>query len=395
MGAAWVGRAVVLVAFVLGVAPSVAVGAGWSVVPGPSPPGLSTGALSGVSCVSPQACTAVGASTAQVGPANEVTLAERWDGTSWRIEPTPNPAAARSELSSVSCGSATECVAVGSYTNSTGDQFVLAEQWNGTRWTIEPTPAPAQGQDELSSVSCVSATACTAVGYSGGSVLAEGWNGTRWTIEPTQGSGFGNAAFSGVSCTSPTACTAVGQSNGNPVAVAARWNGNAWAIQPTPGPAKTQASSFSSVSCSSASACTAVGYYNPQGGGDFSLAEGWNGKSWTVEPTPTTARGASPDLAGISCSTAIACTAVGPYTSGDATSHVTWAERWNGTRLDGPVHSEPAGRRWKRPCRRVVHGCRVHRGRPARLPGRPGYVVDERGAGGAVELNGLGDPADT
>ena len=36
--------------------------------------------------------------------------------------------------------------------------------WDGTRWTIVPTPSP--GSDPvLTGISCVSAAACTAAGY--------------------------------------------------------------------------------------------------------------------------------------------------------------------------------------------------------------------------------------
>ncbi len=338
MRAALIGRVVVLVAGVMGIVPGVSFGAGWSVVPSPNPPGPSNGALSGVSCTAPAACTAVGMSTNGAGPPFGVTLAERWDGTRWRIEPTPAPSAVRSELSSVSCGSAAACTAVGSYTNGSGVQFVLAEGWNGSRWTIQPTPALAG--DYLSSVSCVSATTCMAVGQSNGSVLAEAWNGTRWTIVPTPASVFVNAGLSGVSCTAATACTAVGYT-GNRL-LAARWNGKTWAIQPTLNPAKTQASSFSSVSCSSVAACTAVGSSNPDSGGYLTLAEGWNGKRWAIEPIPSPAETPLPIPSGISCASANACTAVGPESS-DANGQVTWAERWNGARWAIQSTPTPSG----------------------------------------------------
>jgi hypothetical protein len=41
-------------------------------------------------------------------------------------------------LASVSCASATACVTVGSNQAAT-----MAERWNGATWTIQPTPNPA------------------------------------------------------------------------------------------------------------------------------------------------------------------------------------------------------------------------------------------------------------
>ncbi len=44
-------------------------------------------------------------------------LAEGWDGTKWAVQTTPNPTGASgdSDLSGISCASATACMAVGAY----------------------------------------------------------------------------------------------------------------------------------------------------------------------------------------------------------------------------------------------------------------------------------------
>ena len=110
MRGAWVVRLVVILG-VLSVMPATAFGAGWSVVPSPNPQ-VPQGSLSGVSCTSASACTAVGDYTNTTG--TRVTLAERWNGTSWTIQSTPNPTGAKgSSLSGVSCTSASACTAVG------------------------------------------------------------------------------------------------------------------------------------------------------------------------------------------------------------------------------------------------------------------------------------------
>jgi hypothetical protein len=53
--------------------------AGWSVQRTPDPKGAKTSTLSSVSCARSNACTAVGVTGR--GP-----LAERWNGTSWKIQ---------------------------------------------------------------------------------------------------------------------------------------------------------------------------------------------------------------------------------------------------------------------------------------------------------------------
>ena len=195
-------------------------------------------------------------------------------GSAWKVEPTPNQnraSAGINELSAVSCTSGRACTAVGSHAASlSSPSFTLAERWNGSRWRIQHTILPKGAESSgFSGVSCVSATACTAVGSafhkaaSRSVNLAEAWNGTSWRVQaiPTpKGSTGGD--LSAVSCTSRSACTAVGfydNAAGHVLAVAERWNGKAWRIQALPRPAKV--TQFSAVSCSAARACTAAGYY--------------------------------------------------------------------------------------------------------------------------------------
>ena len=168
----------------------------------------------------------------------------------------------------------------------------LVEAWNGTTWAIQPagrsfsTPFNA-----LYGVSCRSATACIAVGtsYHAGAYepLAERWNGTTWTIQPTPSPNGGD--LTQVSCTSARACTAVGfavSSDGTQVALADRWDGTAWALQHVANPSDGTTPVLTGVSCSAATACTAVGVRNgPPGSPRLTLAERWNGTSWTIQPT--------------------------------------------------------------------------------------------------------------
>src|SRR5690348_12233441 len=141
---------------------------GWSVTPSPNPR-VPTGQLFWVSCPAADSCMAVGTYVKSSGIG--VNLAEQWDGTSWHILPTPNPSGiALSGLLGVACTSASACTAVGATTTTTGAVRAVAERWNGTSWRIQPTPSPAGGA--LNSVSCTSVSACTAVGGSAAGTLA-------------------------------------------------------------------------------------------------------------------------------------------------------------------------------------------------------------------------------
>ena len=133
-----------------------------------------------------------------------------------------------------------------------------------------------------------------------------------------------------MSCTSATACTATGfyaDGSGHDLTLAEAWNGSSWTLQSTPNPGGTTTTEFNSVSCASASACVAVGY-------DLTpsytlLAEVWNGTTWTIHNPSLSGGGSAGYLSGVSCTAASACTAVGDYSGGSGT--VTLAERWNGT----------------------------------------------------------------
>jgi hypothetical protein len=98
----------------------------------------------------------------------EVMFAERWTGVSWSVQHPPYPAGATGvQLAGVSCAQARVCTAVGFFTNGSGLDGMLAERWDGSRWSIEPLPAPARTtSNSLADISCNSTTACMAVGES-------------------------------------------------------------------------------------------------------------------------------------------------------------------------------------------------------------------------------------
>jgi hypothetical protein len=144
----------------------------------------SGGELSAVSCPTTTDCIAVGNSVNSAGV--QQTLAEQWNGNTntWSIEQPPQPSGATSSaLTGVSCTSPTACTAVGNFVNSAGAQRMLAEQWNGNNWSAPSLPPVPSGatSSTLSSVSCTSATTCTAVGdyvdSSGIETLAESYGG--------------------------------------------------------------------------------------------------------------------------------------------------------------------------------------------------------------------------
>jgi hypothetical protein len=305
-------------------------GTSWSVLPTPNATGTEDG-FDGVSCVSATVCTAVGYADPTSPPGPRVTLAESWNGTSWTPQATPNPTGSHGNiLRGVSCVSPTACFAVGISTVGIG---TIAEVWNGTGWSMQTAPTPAgQGGDDLFGVSCtprISPTACIAVGsFSKGTfgsqgTLAERWNGTRWFVQPTPTAD--GDELDGVSCASQNVCTAVGTSGGD-TGLVERFAGTKWTVQSTPS-LSGQSVSLLAVSCTSATACIAVGFSQNASNGREALAERWNGSTWTILSTPNPSGVTQSMLLGVSCTSASACTAVGNDLAGN-----NLAERWNGSK---------------------------------------------------------------
>jgi hypothetical protein len=331
-----------------------AAGSGWKVEPTPNPAGAAINELSAVSCTSGRACTAVGSHAASLSSPT-FTLAERWNGMRWRIQHTLLPrSAASGTLFGVSCASATACTAVGgAFDKATRRTVNLAEAWNGTSWRVQAIPNPKGSTGgSLHGVSCTSPRACTAVGNYGtaaGRVLAviERWNGARWAIQPApRPAGATSAPFLGVSCSAARACTAVDYQSGGsggtrPVAEA--WNGTRWHTQAVPLPHGSPGGILAAVSCTSPRACTATGANFSTTGP--TLAERWNGTRWRVQPTPSPANSGTshqePELNGVSCASATACTASGAYAPGGKSAY--FLEAWNGRRWRLVPAPHPAG----------------------------------------------------
>jgi hypothetical protein len=69
-----------------------------------------------------------------------------------------------SDLNGVSCVSADACTAVGAVSPNGTALSTVIESWNGTRWSVVPSLNPAMGGG-LSGVSCVSPDFCMAAGF--------------------------------------------------------------------------------------------------------------------------------------------------------------------------------------------------------------------------------------
>ena len=138
-------------------------------------------------------------------PASALTVPPTVNATTWTSVHTPNAAPGMVNfLNDTNCVSSTFCVAVGGIEGS--NVSVPIERWNGSDWSLMPSPVLSGDNPELNRVSCVTSSFCVGVGEfvaAGGGLIAEQWNGQAWSVTtPTTPPGAG--AFYGVSCVSVT-----------------------------------------------------------------------------------------------------------------------------------------------------------------------------------------------
>lgn len=296
--------------------------------------------------------------------------------TGWTLRPVSAHSVPTAQMKAVSCPAASWCMSAGTFTDTRGVQSPLAERWNGTAWTTVPAVSASGALGSaLQGVSCTSAQACVAVGYSVhyGSkeapltfterAFAERWNGTSWRAITPPSSLFAAGlvpVLTSVSCASATACTAVGesglqegpQSPGlSPLLLT--WNGTRWSRAKVPAPANAGVA-LSSVSCTRKGACFAAGSYIEKGRPSlpFVVSRPRASAAWRYRtppaPFPTTAaaikasKDANLTASSISCPDATSCTIVGSWQTSAATFPL-YSEVWNGSRWQLIAITRPAG----------------------------------------------------
>ncbi len=141
-----------------------------------------------------------------------------------------------------------------------------------------------------------------------------------------------NNFLEAVSCVSSTFCMAVGYEGSTNVSLAEEWNGTSWSN--VTGTALT--GQLWAVSCSSTTFCMAVGFSGSSSGlpatADAALAEDWNGSAWTsVAPTGPSTSGEG--LFGVSCLSSTFCMAAGFENSSahGTANYQTWTPEWTGS----------------------------------------------------------------
>jgi hypothetical protein len=330
-----VAAAVALAAAVPGMASAAVT---WTIQATPAPgggPAFPT--LSSVSCASATFCVATDSGGFPAGDYQSPGV-EVWNGSAWTPQILPIPSGAEGgTVKAVSCASVTSCVAIGSY-HSGELSPPLAEMWNGSSWSDQAI-VPEDGK--LNAISCGSPTSCTAVGnYDTGSdvvLSAEHWNGTTWKEQTPVQVGETTASFQAISCPTAFDCTAVGNYNNSESAYAPlieSWKGGSWQVGYDSLPAGEVYAPLNSVSCTTPDTCFAAGTENPTQETSAPMAMRTVDGSWTAPVSTLPAYASGGELNGISCTrpngVATVCSAAGGVTVGTSTDHYALAQYWNG-----------------------------------------------------------------
>jgi alpha-tubulin suppressor-like RCC1 family protein len=323
-------------------APAGPVSSPWRVAGSPVNPGGVAGLkdviFTSVAAASGSDAWAVGASDAL--STSGQPLAEHWNGATWSTATVPLPAGATgAQLSGVDEVSSGNVWAVGSVTQN-GAQRTLIEHWDGTAWTIVPSPDPQTGtgaSDALRAVGGTSASDLWAVGdYSDGSsfiaMLFAHWNGTAWSFvkEPAalHGSAFGEA----VTVLSPNDAWAVGQTGLRTATLSAHWDGHAWSFVKTPFPqdGKDPQNFLTGVTATGPGDVWASGYEGNVNQQNFNLPYvlHWNGTVWSLTETPNAGTEGSL-LAGVTALSPTDVWAAGQTGESDG-ALLTFTEHFNG-----------------------------------------------------------------
>jgi alpha-tubulin suppressor-like RCC1 family protein len=322
-----------------GTAGSGPVSSPWRVTPNPPDPGasgLKDVTFEGVSASSAAQAWAVGASQAL---ANSQPLAEHWDGRAWHSAAVPLPAgAATGQLGGVLELAPANAWAVGAINTQSGTgERTLIEHWDGTRWSVIPSPNPRTGAgttDVLSAIAGTSASDLWAVGFFGtdifNALLFEHWNGKAWSFvrPPTiRGDMFGEA----VTAVTPTDAWAVGDTAGG--TISAHWNGHAWALVPTPtlNDGSAPQNFLTGVTAPAANNVWASGYEGNASQQNFAVPYvlHWNGTAWSLIKVPNAGTEGS-QLRGITARSATDIWAAGETLEDDG-SLLSLTEHFNGT----------------------------------------------------------------
>lgn len=289
--------------------------------------------LNGVDVRTESDAWAVGSTQTQT---DQQTISLRWDGTGWTQVATPDVDGHDPVLQDVVGLGASDAWAVGSSTTVSGDHQTLALHWDGGSWTQAGTPNPRR-DDYLLAVDGVASGDVWAVGYHIGQglrlpqSLALHWDGVSWSAVPTPAVGTTGNLLEDVVAIASDDVWAVGSSGGTRLhPLALHWDGASWKVVRR-GLGSLVAANFEGVTAAGPHDVWAVGSYLNGQGKNRSLAEHWDGGSWSHVSVPDRAPYGLFGLTKVSAGSSTNVWAVGWYMPPGSRPAQAFAVRWQGS----------------------------------------------------------------
>jgi hypothetical protein len=238
----------------------------------------------------------------EAGDSGYRALIEHWDGTAWKVVPSPSPTRGAAELDGIAVLSRTNAWAVGS-SKGVG---TLVLHWNGTRWKRVPSPNPGDSgirpSDYLTAVAAISARNVWAVGSylhrKNGRrsyvTLVLHWDGKHWKQSPSANpGGIGHANELDAVAADPAghlwASGAYRNGSGSEQPLVERGRTRAWRSVPAQAaPVAAYECTLESLAPLAANDVWAAGTYldNSRDYASVALVEHWDGHSWRIVQTP-------------------------------------------------------------------------------------------------------------
>ncbi len=238
--------------------------------------------LHGVVAVAPDNVWAVGTLGEELAA---LTLVEHWDGKAWTHVESPSVDGYSNHLYAIAALSASDMWAVGAHHNGTDSWLTTAMHWDGSAWKIVPTPNVGP-ISSLNGVAMVTANDVWAVGESSSGSKGQGtqallmhWDGKTWSIVQSavkERDGTLSAATA-ISANNVWAAGYYTDKSGTvyrPLFM--RWDGKTWTEVPADGNA-----SIWSIAAVSSSDIWATGNFGPQ-----SVAMHWDGSGMDTSAHP-------------------------------------------------------------------------------------------------------------
>ncbi len=216
-------------------------GTKWSIVSSPNR-GTDGSTLTGISAISATNIWAVGQS---FSGSTASTLVEHYNGTKWSIVSSPNVEGQSSLFTSVKAVASTNVWAVGESYNAQYASQTLTEHYNGTKWSIVASPNPQTSANYLEGVAAASSKSVWTVGGDAGSngrsqTLVEKWNGSLWSVIPSPNpSSSVLDQLNSITVVGTKNIWAAGiqeDSSGNTLTLTENWNGTKWIVVVSPNP---------------------------------------------------------------------------------------------------------------------------------------------------------------